>query len=280
MAQVTVDSHHHLWDIDRLHYAWMPPGDNVLKRNYLPDDMRPLLERNGIDRTVLVQAHESLDEARWLIDLAESGDFIAGAVVWVDLVDPDVGRVLDELMERPGLVGVRHGVEHDPDQEWLTRPASIRGLKELAERGIRYDVLTRPHQLAQVPPLADKVPGLKMVIDHISKPPIASGGMEPWATDIARVAEIPGVYCKVSGMVTEADHDDWKYDDLKPYVRHIVDIFGFARLMFGSDWPVCLLASSYDDVVNSALEGVGDIGPEERAKLMGGNAIDFYGLDV
>ena len=119
-----------------------------------------------------------------------------------------------------------------------------------------------------------------MVIDHISKPPIASGGMEPWATGIARVAEIPGVYCKVSGMVTEADHDNWKYDDLKPYVRHIVDIFGFDRLMFGSDWPVCLLASSYDDVVNSALEAVGDIGDEDRAKLMGGNAIDFYGLDV
>jgi L-fuconolactonase len=171
-------------------------------------------------------------------------------------------------------------VEHDPDQEWLTRPASIRGLRELAERGIRYDVLTRPHQLQQVPPIADGVPGLKMVIDHISKPPIASGGMEPWAADIARVAEIPGVCCKVSGMVTEADHESWKYDDLKPYVRHIVEVFGFDRLMFGSDWPVCLLASSYDDVVNSALEAVGDIGAEERAKLMGGNAIDFYGLAV
>ena len=280
MAETTVDSHHHLWDIDRLHYAWMPPGDNVLKRTYLPDDMRPLLERNGIDRTVIVQAHESLEEARWLIDLAEAGDFIAGAVVWVDLADPGVGHVLDELMKRPGLVGVRHGVEHDPDQAWLTRPASIRGLRELAERGIRYDVLTRPHQLQHVLPIADKLPDLKMVIDHISKPPIASGGMEPWATDVARVAEIPGVYCKVSGMVTEADHANWKYDDLERYVRHVVDIFGFDRLMFGSDWPVCLLASSYDDVVKSALEAAGDIGDEDRAKLMGRNAIDFYGLAV
>ena len=280
MADVKVDSHHHFWDLDRMHYAWMPPGDNVLKRNYLPDDMRPLLKRNGIDRTVLVQAHESLDEARWLVDLAESDDFIAGAVVWVDLVDPGVGCVLDELMSRSGLVGVRHGVEHDPDQAWLTRPASIRGLRELADRGIRYDVLTRPHQLPHVLPIADKVPGLKMVIDHISKPPIADGGMEPWASDIARVAEIPGVYCKVSGMVTEADHANWKPDDLKPYVRHVVDVFGSDRLMFGSDWPVCLLASSYDDVVKAALEAVGGIGDEERTKLMGRNAIDFYGLAV
>ena len=280
MADVTVDSHHHFWDLAKFDYDWMPPGDSILKRNYLPDDMRPLLDSNGIDRTVLVQAHDSIGEANWFLDLAESNDFIAGVVVWVDLVDPGVGRVLDELMKRPKLVGVRHGVEHDADQAWLTRDASVRGLKELATRGIRYDLLTRPHQLQYVPPIADKVPDLKMVVDHISKPPIAGGEMEPWATDIARVAAIPGIHCKVSGMVNEADHASWKPDDLKPYVRHIIDIFGFDRLMFGSDWPVCLLASSYDDVVGAALEAVGEISADDMAKFMGSNAIEFYGLDV
>ncbi len=280
MKNPTVDSHHHFWELSRFHYGWMPPGDSVLKKDYLPDDMRPLLERNGIDKTVLVQAHESLDEANWLLGLADSNDFIAGVVAWVDLVAPNVGHVLDELMKRPKLVGVRHGVEHDPDQSWLTRDASIRGLKELAKRGIRYDALTRPHQLEQVPPLADEIPDLRMVIDHISKPPIASGEVSPWDQDIARVAEIPGVYCKVSGMVTEADHAAWKPDDLKPYVQRVIEVFGLDRLMFGSDWPVCLLASSYDDVVSAALESVGVISAEDRAKLMGGNAIAFYGLDV
>ena len=280
MADVTVDSHHHFWNLAKFDYDWIPPGDIVLKRNYLPDDMRPLLVSNGIDRTVLVQAHESLGEANWFLDLADSNDFIAGVVVWVDLVDPDVGRVLDELMKGPKLVGVRHGVEYDADQAWLTRDTSIRGLKELAARGIRYDLLTRPDQLQYVPPIAEKIPDLKMVVDHISKPPIASGEMEPWATDIASVAAIPGIYCKVSGMVTEADHANWKPDDLKPYVRHIIDIFGFDRLMFGSDWPVCLRASSYDDVVGAALEAVGEISADDRAKFMGLNAIEFYDLDV
>ena len=280
MADVTVDSHHHFWDLAKFHYDWMPPGDSALTRNFLPDDIRPLLESNGIDRTVLIQAHESIEEARWFLELADSNDFIAGVVVWVDLVDPDVGHVLDELMKQPKLVGVRHGVEHDADQAWLTRDASIRGLKELAARGIRYDLLTRPHQLEYVPAIAEKIPDLKMVVDHISKPPIASGEMEPWATDIASVAAIPGIYCKVSGMVTEADRSNWKPDDLKPYVRHVIDIFGFDRLMFGSDWPACLLASSYDDVVGAALEAVGELSAGDRAKLMGRNTIEFYGLDV
>ena len=279
-AHIIVDSHHHFWDLERLDYGWMPPGDSVLRRDYLPEDLAPVLARNGVSRTVLVQAHESVEEAGWLLDLAGASDFVAGVVAWVNLASPDVGRVLDGLMKRPKLVGVRHGVEHDADQAWLTRDASVRGLKELEARGLRYDLLTRPHQLAHIPPLAEKAPDLRMVVDHISKPPISTGEMEPWATDIAEVAAIPGIYCKVSGMVTEADQSAWKPEDLEPYVAHVLRVFGAGRLMFGSDWPVCLLAASYDEVLGAALQALGPVSDDDRAKILGGNAIDFYGLDV
>ena len=280
MAHLTIDSHHHFWELSRFDYDWMPEGDNVLRQDYLPKDLEPILGSNQIDKTVLVQAHESLEEATWFLDLASSNDFIAGVVAWVDLVDPMVGNVLDDLMKHKKFVGVRHGVEHDPDQAWLTRDASIRGLEQLAARGIPYDVLTRPHQLKYIPQLADKIPDLKMVIDHISKPPIASGDLEPWASEISKVSEIPGIFCKVSGMVTEADPKSWEPVLLRPYVSHILEIFGVDRLMFGSDWPVCLLASSYEGVVAAAQESVGNLGSEDKTKFMGGNAIDFYELDV
>jgi L-fuconolactonase len=300
--ELIVDSHHHFWDLSRFDYCWMPPGPNVLRRNYLPDDMKPLLERTGVSRTVLVQAHLSVDEARFLLDIAGGSDFVAGVVAWVDLTSRNVGRVLDELVqyhplstrvergtgacpersrrsEVPSpLVGIRHQVEDDPDEAWLSRPAAIRGLKEVAARGLTYDLLVRPQHLKYIPPLAEKVPGLRMVVDHIAKPPIARGEIEPWATDMAAVAAIPGIYCKVSGMVTEADHTRWKVEDLKPYVARVVELFGFDRLMWGSDWPVCLLAASYERALSSALEALGPISQEDRAKLLGRNAMEFYRL--
>ncbi len=275
----TVDSHHHFWDLTRFDYPWMPPGDNVLRRNYLPQDLAPLLRRNGISHTVLVQAHQSVAEARFLLDLAEANDFVAGVVAWVDLASPDVGRVLDRLARRPKLVGIRHLVHDEPDEAWLMREDVIAGLKELARRGLAYDLLLRTRHLKYVPPLVERVPDLRMVVDHIAKPRIADGALEPWATDIAAVADIPGVYCKLSGLVTEADHAGWRVEDLKPFVSHVVDRFGLDRLMFGSDWPVCLLAaSSYGRVLRAALDAVGPISAAEKARLMGGAAIEFYRL--
>ncbi len=277
-APIIVDSHQHFWDLGRFQYEWMPPGPSVLRRNYMPQDMAPLLRRNGVSRTVLVQAHQSVEEARFLLDLAEANDFIAGVVAWVDLASRDVGRVLDELMRRPKLVGIRHQVESDPDDAWLGREAAIRGLKEVAARGLAYDLLVRPRHLKHVPPLAERVPDLRMVVDHIAKPLIAQQVMEPWASDMAAVAAIPGIYCKVSGMLTEADHRRWRVQDLKPYVAHVVSLFGFDRLMWGSDWPVCLLAATYDQVLHSALEAIGPLSQEDKAKLLGRNALEFYRL--
>jgi L-fuconolactonase len=276
--EMIVDSHHHFWDVGKLDYPWMPPGEGVLRRNYLPADLAPILERNGVSRTVLVQANQSPEEAGFLLDLAEATDFVAGVVVWVDLTSPDVAKVLDELGRRPKLVGVRHQVHDEPDDAWLSRDDVVRGLRELGRRGLTYDLLLRPQHIKYVPALAERVPDLRLVVDHIAKPLIAGGVMEPWATDMASVAAIPGLYCKVSGMVTEADHSRWTADDLKPYVSHVVELFGYSRLMWGSDWPACLPAATYDQVLQAALDAVGPIPDDDSARLMGRNATDFYRL--
>ena len=277
-GEAIIDSHHHLWDLGAREYSWMPPPPNVIRRDYMPEDLAPLLERVGVSRTVLVQAHQSIEEAHWMLDIAETTGFVAGVVAWADLASPDLGRDLDSLCARPGLVGIRHPVEMETDETWLSRPAVIEGLKEVARRGLAYDLLVKGPHLERVPQLAEKVPGLRMVVDHIAKPPIAAGITEPWAARIAAVAAIPGVYCKLSGMVTEADHERWTVDDLKPYVAHVVEQFGLDRLMWGSDWPVSLLAASYDRVLSAAMEAVGDLTPDQRTALLSKNATDFYRL--
>jgi L-fuconolactonase len=276
--RVVVDSHQHFWDLRKLSYDWMGTGPSPLRRNFLPKDLRPLIEDAGVDRTVIVQAHASLEEARWIISLAERHDFIAGTVCWVDLTDRRLGRVLDDLQKSRYFNGVRHIWHDEADDAWILRPAVVRGLRELARRGIPYDLLTYPQHLKYIPDLYDRVPGLSGVVDHISKPAIAKAQFEPWGADIARVAEIPSVLCKVSGMVTEARRGHWTADDLKPYVRHVVDCFGYDRLMFGSDWPVCTLAATYREVFDAASEAVGRLSQQARAGVFGGNATRFYRL--
>ncbi|MBM3934154.1 MAG: hypothetical protein FJ319_07615 [SAR202 cluster bacterium] len=274
-----VDSHQHFWDIAKFSYPWMP-ADGVLRRTYAPKDLEHVLKGNLVSKTVLVQAHKSVDEARYMLDIAKANDFVAGVVTWVDLAKPDVGKTLDELKKYPKLVGIRHPVHDETDDAWITRPEVIRGLKAVAERGLAYDLLVRTQHLKHVKKVADQAPGLRMVVDHIAKPPIAKGELEPWASEIAKVAALPNVYCKISGMVTEADHKKWKTANLRPYVEHVVKLFGYDRLMWGSDWPVVLLASDYDKARVAAVEAIGDCTYEEWAKLMGGTAIAFYKLKV
>ena len=227
---------------------------------------------------MVVQAHQSLGEAKFLLDIAKRTDFVAGVVAWVDVQSLDVGDDLDLLMREGGLVGIRHQVEDDPDDDWLIAEETVRGLKEIAARDLAYDMLVRPRQMKHVPTIAELVPNLRMVIDHIAKPLIADAIMEPWAREMTKIASIPGVYCKVSGMVTEADHHSWKVEDLRPYVAHVREQFGMDRLMFGSDWPVCLLASSYGRVFEAALEAMGAMTQDERSSFLGGNARRFYRL--
>ena len=273
-----VDSHHHFWDLSNLDYDWMPPGDNVLRQNRLPSDLKLLIDGVGVERTVIVQAHSSLEEAHWLLELAAENEFVAGVVAWVDLSDPGVGATLDELQRDPYFKGVRHIWHDEPDDGWVMRPDVLRGLRELAERDIPFDLLPRPQHLKYIPRLLDAIPDLRTVVDHIAKPLIGEGVFEPWESDLGRVADIPGVYCKISGMVTEADHASWQPDDLTPYVSRVVEMFGYDRLMFGSDWPVCTLAGTYEQVFRAAEYALGPISDEARAAVFGGNAERFYGL--
>jgi L-fuconolactonase len=273
-----IDAHQHYWDVTRLEYPWMPPGESILRRNYLPHDLAPVLERHGFEGTVLVQANVVIEETWWLLDLASQRETILGVVGWVDLTDPDLGHVLDRCQKHPKFKGVRHIVHDEPDVRWLLRDDVVRGLKELARREIPYDLLLRPPHLPLIPQLAERVPGLPMVIDHIAKPLIAEHVMEPWARDMEAVAKIPGMHCKLSGMITEADHNNWSADDLRPYVQHVLNLFGPDRLMFGSDWPVCLLAGSWKQVLAAFTQACGAMPNAEREKILGETAQKFYRL--
>lgn len=273
-----IDSHQHFWDIDRFEYSWMPPEPSVLRQTFLPDRLARILTRNRFEGSVLVQANTLLAETRWLLDLAESNEFIRGVVGWVDLTDSKLGGVLDELQKRPKFKGVRHPVQDEPDDNWLVRPDVLSGLAELARRGLPYDLLLRPEHLKLVPRIAEHAPDLRMVIDHIAKPKIADQVMEPWARDMEAAAQLPQVYCKLSGMITEDDPKGWKPSHIQPFVSHVFRIFGPDRLMFGSDWPVCLSTGTWKEALAAFTQTIGAQRIEIREKLLGETAARFYGL--
>lgn len=256
----------------------MPQGESILRRDYLPEHLEPRLAESNFDGTVVVQANTVIEETWWLLDLAARTESIKGVVAWVDLTDPRVGDVLDECGRSEKFHGVRHIVHDEPDLRWLLRADVLRGLRELARRDIPYDLLLRPPHLTLITELADRVPGLRMVIDHIAKPLIASKVMEPWARELEVVSRIPGMHCKLSGMITEADHTAWSADDLRPYVQHVLSLFPVDRLMFGSDWPVCRLAGSWKKVLAAFTQACGPIPQPLREKLLGETAVAFYGL--
>jgi L-fuconolactonase len=274
-----IDSHHHFWDISKLKYEWMG-NDSPLKVNFGPEDLRPLLKAAGVDKTVIVQAHPSVEETLWLLETAEQTEFVAGVVGWVDLTDTRVGRTLDELQRHDLFKGVRHMWESDKDPAWLRDSGALKGLKEVARRGLCYDFLVRPQNLPYVPKIMDQVPNLRAVIDHIAKPVIAGHVVEPWLSDMRKIASINGMRCKVSGMVTEADHRRWTADDLQPYVHHVLGMFGYDRLMFGTDWPVCTLAASYEQVTGITRGILSSLRPAEKDAVFGGVAAEFYRLEV
>ncbi len=275
-----IDAHHHFWEIGRYDYAWMGPELAVLQRDYGPNDLGPLLDRSGIDRTVLVQTISSVDETRWFLDLADRHAFIAGVVGWVDLTDPDVGIVLDELSAHPKLAGIRHQVHDEPDVDWLAREDVRRGLGELARRKIPYDLLIKPPHLAASLAVARALPELTLIVDHIAKPEIAARGWDPWAEGIAALAGCPNAACKLSGMITEADWTQWTAKDLAPYVQHVVAQFGSDRVMFGSDWPVCRLAGEYEQVVEALTVNLSGLTDRQREDVFGRNAARWYRLET
>jgi len=277
-----VDAHHHFWDPARASYPWLTPELAAINRAFGPDDLAPLLAAAGIERTVVVQARGSLDETQELLGLAARSPFVAGVVGWVDLTDPAAGDVLASLRDGAGgsrLVGVRHQVHDELDSEWLLRPDVRRGLQAVATAGLAFDLLIRTRELPAAIEIARALPELRFVIDHLAKPPIREGVLEPWATLIQRFAPLENAACKVSGLVTEADWETWTVDDLAPFVRQAVDVFGPGRLMFGSDWPVCLLAAPYPRVVEAARALTSALSDSEQESVFGGVAARVYRLD-
>lgn len=277
-----VDSHQHFWDPVELGLPAPPPEAAVLNRAFLPRDLRPEVEKAGVDCTVLVQAYPQTRECNdWMFRYANATEFVAGVVAWADLEDPSMlGKALDKLQKEPKFVGLRHIVEGEPDPDWIVRAAVLESLHELAARDVPYDMLVKPHHLRNVLKVLDAAPEFRMVIDHIAKPDIAAGGSPGWAHDMAAIAQCSRVHCKLSGMITEADRENFRPSDIAPYVEHVTSVFGWDRVMFGSDWPVCLLAGDYARVWHTLNESLPRLTAEQRGMVFGGNAIRFYALNV
>jgi L-fuconolactonase len=281
-ADARIDAHHHFWDPARASYPWLV-GEALapINRRFGPEDLAPELAAHGISGTVLVQTISSLAETREFLGLAARHEFIWGVVGWVDLTSAGVSDDLDALMGGPGgdrLVGVRHQVHDESEPDWLRRADVRRGLTAVQARGLRYDLLVRARELPAAVDTVSALPDLQFVLDHIAKPRIAGGQDQAWAERMPPLAALPNVAAKLSGMVTEADWTSWTAADLRPFVRSVVDWFGVDRLMFGSDWPVCLLASSYGGVVEGLEDALGEQSDHDKARMFGLNAERVYAL--
>ncbi|WP_171107820.1 MULTISPECIES: amidohydrolase family protein [unclassified Streptomyces] len=276
---MTVDAHHHVWDLSVRDQDWIT-GDELLplRRNFTIADLAPEARAAGVDRTVLVQTVTAAEETPELLALAAAHELIGAVVGWTDLTRPDVGDELARLRELPGggyLRSIRHQVQGEPDPEWLLRPDVRRGLAAVADAGLVYDLVVLPHQLPACARAATGHPDLTFVLDHLGKPPIASGAPEPWASAVRTLAALPNTVCKLSGMVTEADPRSWTVDDLRPYADTVLTAFGPDRLMFGSDWPVCTLAATYSEVLSTARELTD---AADRSRIFEGTATRVYDL--
>ncbi len=273
-----IDTHQHFWRYRADEYGWIGQGMEVLKKDFLPEHLAPLLKSTGMDGTVAVQARQSLEESRWLLELADQNPLIKGVVGWVDLRSPEVEEQLGRFALHPKFVGVRHILEDEPDDRFMMREDFICGIGKLAALHLTYDLLLLSHHLPVACELAEKFPGQPFVLDHLSKPLIKDRKRSPWDAEIRRLAAFPNVYCKVSGMVTQADWKSWKPEDFTPYLDVVFESFGTDRIMIGSDWPVCTLAGSYQDVMQIAADYVERLSSDEKSKVWNENAKRFYGI--
>jgi L-fuconolactonase len=276
---VKIDAHQHFWRYTPEEYGWIGPDMALLKRDHLPTDLAPLLMSTGIDGTVAVQARQTLGETEWLLGLADRYPSIKGVVGWVDLRSSRLRGQLERFCKHSKFCGVRHVVQDEPDARFMLRKDFIRGVGMLAEFDLTYDILIFSRHLPVACRLVEKFPDQPFVLDHVAKPAIKDGKVAPWDADIRRLALFPNVYCKFSGMVTEADWQQWQFSDFRPYLDTVFEAFGAQRIMFGSDWPVCTLASTYADVVEIVSDYVQQLSEEEQASVWGGSATRFYGLE-
>lgn len=279
---LTIDAHQHFWQLSRpFDYSWLDaPANAPIRRDYLPEHLEPLLRAAHVDRTVFVQTQHNVEENRWVLSLAERNPFIAGVVGWVDLVSEACEEQLLEFRANPKFAGVRHVTQDEPDDDFLIRPAVLRGLKVLEKHGVPFDLLLYVKHLRHVPTLARHLPSLPLVIDHLAKPYIREHRMDDWLPAFRAAAAFPNVHCKLSGMITEADWQRWTVADLKPYVQTALEAFGPGRCLFGSDWPVCELAGTYEQVSHALREALGPLSDSERDQIFGDTARRFYRLPL
>jgi len=273
-----IDTHQHFWHYDPAQYSWMGPNMEVLKKDHLPEQLQPLIRDSAIDGTVAVQARQTLEESQWLLELAGRFPFIKGVVGWVDLRGRDVKDQLQQLASHSKFRGVRHIVQDEPDDQFMLRADFLRGLGQLAAFDLTYDLLLYPRHLPVAVEVVKRFPTQSFVLDHISKPLIKKHELAPWNAEIRRLAKFQNVYCKISGMVTEADWQHWKPSDFKPYLDVIFESFGTNRVMIGSDWPVCTLAASYSQVMQIVADYIEGLSKDEQEHIWSVNATQFYRL--
>ncbi|MBJ6368394.1 amidohydrolase family protein [Snuella sedimenti] len=271
-----IDSHQHFWIYDPKRHDWI--GDPIIQKDFTPEDLKKIYKENSVDGCVAVQADQTLGETDFLLDLASKNEFIKGVVGWIDLRTKNIDDTLQQYKDHKKLKGFRHIVQGEPDPNFLLRPEFTRGISKLETYDLCYDILVFPHQLGAVLEFVKQFPNQKFVIDHIAKPYIKDGFYDGWAILIKEIAKQENVFCKLSGMITEADFNTWTPTQITPYMELVLEAFGTSRLMYGSDWPVCLLAGSYSKVKDLVVNFVASLSDEEQQAIMGNNAIRFYNL--
>jgi|SRR5215469_2080793 len=273
-----IDAHQHFWIYNPVEYEWIDESTSALRRNFLPEDLRPELSNADFQGSIVVQARQTLEETRWLLELADISPNILGVVGWVDLCSPQCRSQLETLSKNLKLVGIRHIVQSEPDDRFLLRRAFLDGITLLEQFDLTYDILIYTKHLPVAAEFVERFPRHRFVLDHLAKPPIKSREIESWATGIRRLARFPNVFCKLSGLVTEADWQGWEQKDITPYLDVAFEAFGPPRLMIGSDWPVCLVASSYSRTVDIVKNYLQRHPAETRDAVLGGNAQRFWRL--
>lgn len=273
-----IDAHQHFWIYNQKEYDWIDDSMAALRRDFLPEDLTPELEGAGFHGSIAVQARQTLDETQWLLELADRSPLILGVVGWVDLRSPEVRSQLERFAANPKLVGVRHIVQSEPDDRFLLQPDFLRGISLLEEFDLAYDILIYTRHLPVAAEFVERFPRQRFVLDHLAKPPIKNGEIDSWAQGIRRLAEFPNVFCKLSGLVTEADWRSWTPEQITPYLDVAFEAFRPERLMIGSDWPVCLAAASYARAMQVVKNYLDAQTPDCRESVLGGNARRFWRL--
>jgi len=273
-----IDAHQHFWNYNPVEYGWMTDEMFLIKREFSPEDLKPILNTNNIDGTVLVQVTQSDSETMTLLRIADNNDFVKGVVGWVDFRNKDIHLKLEELRQYPKLKGFRHILQAE-EPEFMLQPDFINGISALEEFDFTYDILIYPKHLDSAIEFAKKFSGHRFVLDHLAKPEIKHKKIADWEKAIRLLASNPNIYCKISGMVTEAEWKNWKQGDFSAYMDVIINAFGINRVMFGSDWPMCLVAASYDEVIKITSDYFSSFSANEQKLFFGGNAINFYKLE-